>query len=191
MKKLAGYLLFSISFLLVPWGFAQDSNQSSSDSGVLVSPPIQEEGTNQESTGNNEGSSASGASDQGNLDNSGNQSPRHADVDNGASSQNDTESSSNSGDVSKDEIVVKSTEAVISQMTANLKLTQDQINAVRPIVEDNIVKVRALQQKLGHGDIDGKTMVNQRTQLTIDEDKALSSILTPDQLKLWVSIQDQ
>ncbi len=149
------------------------------------------QGTNQESTGNNEGSSASGASDQGNLDNSGNQSPRHADVDNGASSQNDTESSSNSGDVSKDEIVVKSTEAVISQMTANLKLTQDQINAVRPIVEDNIVKVRALQQKLGHGDIDGKTMVNQRTQLTIDEDKALSSILTPDQLKLWVSIQDQ
>ena len=89
-----------------------------------------------------------------------------------------------------DEIVVKATNAVIFQMTANLKLTQDQISAVRPIITDNIVKVRNLQQSLEDGSIDGNTMYTRREQLTNDEYQKLSAILTPDQMKLWVNIQN-
>jgi len=89
-----------------------------------------------------------------------------------------------------DDIVVKATNAVIYQMTANLKLTQGQITAVRPIIADNIVKTRVLQQSLEDGNIDGKTMYNQRQQLINEEYRELGSVLTPDQLKLWISIQN-
>ena len=90
-----------------------------------------------------------------------------------------------------DDIVVKATNAVIFQMTANLKLTQDQISAVQPIIADNIAKVRNLQQSLEDGTIDSSTMYNQRQQLVNDEDLQLGSILTPDQMKVWLSIQGQ
>lgn len=88
-----------------------------------------------------------------------------------------------------DEIVVKGTNVVIFQMTANLKLTQAQIDAVRPIIADNIAKVRNLQKKLEHGLIDSKTMYRQREQLTNDEYRQLGAILSPDQMKVWISIQ--
>lgn len=90
-----------------------------------------------------------------------------------------------------DEIVVKAANAVIFEMTANLKLTQDQINAVQPIVTDNIVKVRNLQQSLEDGTIDSRAMYSQRQQLSDDENQELSSILTPDQMRVWMSMQDQ
>ncbi|MBF0570306.1 MAG: hypothetical protein HQL12_00395 [Candidatus Omnitrophica bacterium] len=174
---MAWCLLFSVFFLSIPLVFAQDSKQFSSDSGVLVSPPAQAQVSVQGSTVNNAGSGASDLSDQGNSDNPGPHSPLQPDGD--------------SGNIPKDDIVVKGTNAVIFQMTANLKLTQDQINAVRPIVADNIANVRNLQQKLEDGAINGKTMYNQREQLTIDEFRKLSTILTPDQMKVWISIQSQ
>jgi len=90
-----------------------------------------------------------------------------------------------------EEIVVKATDAVMFQMTANMKLTQDQLEAIRPIVTDNIVKIRDLQLGLQRGDIDGKTMYNQREQLIEEEDRKLSYILTKDQMKVWINIQDQ
>jgi len=90
-----------------------------------------------------------------------------------------------------DEIVIKATNAVIFEMNANLKLSQDQINAIQPIVADNIVKTRNLQQSLQDGNIDGSTMYSQRQQLTNDENSQLAAILTPDQMKVWINIQNQ
>ena len=161
--------LFSVFFLLASWVFAQDSDQSLADSGVLVSSPNHTHVVGQDSTVNN------GSNDDG-------------------SSQNmrpDSSDSPNTSNPPTDEIVVKATDAVIFQMTANLKLTQDQISAVRPIITDNIVRVRKLQQSLQDGTIDSKAMYDQRLQLTEDEDRQLSHILSADQLKLWVSIQGQ
>jgi hypothetical protein len=94
-------------------------------------------------------------------------------------------------ETSADDIVIKAANAVIFQMTANLKLTPDQTGAVRPVIMDNIVKTRKLQQRLKDGAVDGKTMVRQRRELTEDEDRRLLPILTPGQLKTWMDIQNQ
>ena len=91
---------------------------------------------------------------------------------------------------STDEIITKSTDTMMFQITANMKLTQDQINAVREIVIDNIVKIRKLQLSLEDGTIDGKTMYDKKKQLTQDEDQTLSRIFTPDQMKIWLNIQN-
>ena len=90
----------------------------------------------------------------------------------------------------KDDIVLKATKVVVFQMTANLKLTQDQISAVQPIIANNIAKVRNLQQNLEDGTIDSSTMYSQRQQLIDDEDLQLGSVLTPDQMRVWIKIQN-
>ncbi len=90
-----------------------------------------------------------------------------------------------------DEIVVKATDAVMFQITANMKLTQDQINATRPIIADNIVKVRNLQLSLENGTIDGKAMYTQKQQLINDENQELSHIFTSDQMRVWLNIKNE
>lgn len=159
--KLVGGLLFSVFFLLASWVFAQDPDRSSYGPGVLVSSSIH---------------------------------PQVSDQDNSnVSSQNTTENSSDSGKTSNsstDEIVIKSTNAIMLQITENMKLTQDQINIIRPIIEDNIVQVRDLQLSLEKGKIDGKTMYSQRQQFNNDEDQKLGRILTADQMKVWMKIQN-
>jgi len=77
------------------------------------------------------------------------------------------------------------------QMKANLKLTQEQISFLEPIITDNIVQARKLQLSLENGTIDGKTMYQQKQQLTQQEYKELGSILSADQLKTWINIQEQ
>jgi len=75
-------------------------------------------------------------------------------------------------------------------MTANLKLTQEQIDAIEPIIANNIAKVRNLQQSLEDGTIDSGTMYSQRQQLFNKEGQELSSILSTDQMKAWIIIQN-
>ena len=77
----------------------------------------------------------------------------------------------------------------MSQITANMKLTQDQISAVQVIIADNIAKVRNLQLSLGKGSIDAKTMNSQRELFNNDENQKLSQIFTSDQMKVWMNIQ--
>lgn len=77
------------------------------------------------------------------------------------------------------------------QITANMKLSQDQINTIQPIIMKYIIKIRDLQQSLESGKIDGKTMYDQREQLYKDEDRELSLILTPAEMNLWANIQIQ
>jgi hypothetical protein len=165
--KLIGCLLFSTFFLLGSWAFAQDSDQSSSDSGVLVSSPAHAQGSDVLDT-----------SDQGNLNNSGQQKHQHSSGDD------------NSGASFSNGVVDEATSAVVSELTSSLKLTQDQISAIQPIVADNIAKNRSLQQSLVDGLIDAKTMNVQRQQLTGEENLALNSILTPDQMKVWMNMQN-
>ena len=122
-------------------------------------------------------------------------SPTHTEVpdqdnsDGSNGGNNDTESKAPVHS-STDPIVIKATDAVMFQMIANLKMSQDQIDAVRPIVMDNIVKVRSLQQSVEDGTIDSKAMVEQRKGLTGDEDQQLSHILSADQMKVWLNMQE-
>lgn len=92
---------------------------------------------------------------------------------------------------STETVVIKATDAVIFEMTANLKLTQDQIAAARPIIMDNIVKVRKLQQSLKEGQLDSKSMYDQRQALMQEEYGLLGPILTAGQLKAWIIIQQE
>jgi hypothetical protein len=179
MNKLSGYLLLGAFFLLAPWSFAQDADQSSSDSGVLVSPPIHAQGSDQDSAGNNESNDAPSLSDRGSSNNPGHKGHRQGNSDGGVS------------DSSTDEIIIKSTNNVMSQITENMKLTPGQISAIQPVIQDNIIRVRDLQLSLEKGAIDGKAMYSQRKQLIDEENRKLNSIFTPDQMKIWVNIQNE
>jgi len=171
MKKLACVLFFSVFYLLPSSTFAQDSGQSSADSGVLVSPPIQAADKNN-GTSNNVKSDALISS---NPDTSSNPKPnRPQDADGNAS----------------DEIILKSTNAMMLQITENMKLTQDQVRAIEPVIKDTIIRTRDLQLSLEKGTIDGKTMYSQREELTRQENQRLGRILTADQMKVWMNIQN-
>ncbi len=159
-------LFFILLFILIPRVFAQNPDQTLSDSGVLVS-------------GNNTSSAVIGLADRDDPIDPGNQQERQSVV--------NSDDASNS---STDPIIMKSTDAVMFQITANMKLSQDQIKTIQPIIMKYIVKVRDLQQSLGKGDIDGKTMYGQREQLYKDEDRELSRIFTSDQMNIWANIQN-
>jgi len=175
VNKFFWYFLFCAIFLLIPWVFAQDSDQSSSDSGILVSSPTQTQNSPQDGAGNSESGDSSSLSDQSNSD---------------QGTKGDNSDNPDGSVSSTDPIIVKSTDAVMFQITANMKLSQDEINAVRAIIEDNIVKMRNLQLSLQSGAIDSKTMYSQRQQLTNDENQKLSLIFTPDQMKIWINMQN-
>ncbi|MBF0504611.1 MAG: hypothetical protein HQL14_05860 [Candidatus Omnitrophica bacterium] len=164
-----------MGFFLAFWGLAQGADQSSSD-GVLVSGAVGAQASDQQNSSNNRRRSQLilvGGED--------------------SSSQNTLpNSNSNKGSFNQpmDEIVIKATSVIMSQMTANMKLTQEQINTIRPIIEDNIVRTRELQLLLEKGTIDAKTMYTRREQLNNGKNQALSRILNSDQMKVWMSIQN-
>jgi parvulin-like peptidyl-prolyl isomerase len=174
VRRLAACVLFGASLLVASWVFAQDADQSSG-SGVLVSG----------------GGDTPDLSDQ---DPSAPGRQKHQDSEGDAPSQDNAQTSGGNGDASNsstDEIVIKATDAVMFQITANMKLTQDQINAIRPIIMDNITKVRDLQLSVQKGNIDSKAMYDQKEQLNAQEDQQLGRILTSDQMKIWTNIQSQ
>jgi hypothetical protein len=147
----------------MPFAYAQDNDQSPAGSGVLVS------------------------GDDSNLPKE-----EHNDGDNAPQDKPmDKADTANPPTSPTDDIIVKSTDLVIFQMTANLKLTPDQVNAAKPIVTDYEVKVRDLQLSLQKGNMDSKAMVLQRNLAVEDENNALSHVFSPDQLKLWIEIENE
>lgn len=163
MNKLL--LVLFVFFLTRPCVYAQDSDQSSS--GVLVSPSINEQMPDQGSRliKNGDGEVSSGDVAEHRNDHVKQPSP-------------------------PDDIIAKSTDALMQQITINMKLTPDQINAIRPIIEDNIAKTRDLQLSLQKGIIDGKAMYSQSQQLAVQENQKLGAILTIDQMRAWLNIQN-
>jgi len=96
MKYLVGCLSLSAFFLASFFVFAQNSNGPSSDSGVLVSPPIKAQGADQDNTANNGGRNVSDSSNQSNSNSHGHHRNHQADGDSGSSSASATGSNSNS-----------------------------------------------------------------------------------------------
>ena len=174
-KFIFGFLL-SVSFLLSTCVFAQNSEQSSSDSGVLVSPPINAQASGKDNSGNNGSILVQDSSNQGVSNNTGKfNKPKKADQ---------------PKLVPVDEIDLKAADFIMSQITANMKLTDDQLSAVRMIVQDNVVQAKKLQLSVENGTMDSKTMSQQTMQLTDVENKKLAKVLTSDQMRAWINIQN-
>ncbi len=54
MRIPVSFLIINLCFASSTWVFAQNAELESTSSGVLVSPPYQDQGTEQENTGNTE-----------------------------------------------------------------------------------------------------------------------------------------
>ena len=71
-----------------------------------------------------------------------------------------------------DEIIVKATNAAMFQITANMKLTQEQIDAIRPIIEENIVKAGTFSKVWNTGISTAKRcMAKDNRQTWVAEDR--------------------
>ena len=80
---------------------------------------------------------------------------------------------------------------IVAKIQKELNLTQQQIDAVKPIIRENIAKREELRQS-----VEDQTMIIDRDiiqskieQLDQDEDQKLSQILTRDQMNKWVQKQ--
>ena len=80
---------------------------------------------------------------------------------------------------------------IIAKMGKELNLTQQQVDAVKPIIREDIAKREELRQS-----IQDQTMIADRDiirgkieQLDKDVDQKLSQILTHDQMNKWVQKQ--
>lgn len=76
---------------------------------------------------------------------------------------------------------------VVARMQAQLNLTNQQVTAVKPVIEDYMAKRRqAIQNMRQTGDRDG--MRTQMRRLRAEELQQLSQILTADQMARWKSM---
>ena len=80
---------------------------------------------------------------------------------------------------------------IIGKMAKELNLTQQQVDAVKPIIREDIAKREEFRQS-----IQDQTMIADRDiirdkieQLDKDEDQKLSQVLTHDQMNKWVQKQ--
>ena len=164
-------LVISCFFLLYSQAFAEKSDLAVSDTGVLVSPPV------------DGGSGKSSVLDQSDQTEENNVEVEHSDETAESSSLN------NVGNKSLDPIIVKSTDFIMTQITLNMKLSAGQINAVRFIIQDNVIKSRELQDSLKEGDIDAKAIYARSQDLIAQENRRLSNIFNQDQMRAWLNIQ--
>jgi len=96
MKCLVRCLSLGIFFMASPLVFAQNSDGPSSDSGVLVSPPIKAQAADQDNTANNGGRNVSDSSNQNNSNSPGHHRHHQTDGNSGSSSVSDISSNSDS-----------------------------------------------------------------------------------------------
>ena len=80
---------------------------------------------------------------------------------------------------------------IVAKMQAKLNLTQDQINAITPIIEKYSPKREKLRQSMEDGAKDKDAVRIQSKQLKADEKQELSQVLSADQLSQWERMQNQ
>jgi hypothetical protein len=75
---------------------------------------------------------------------------------------------------------------IVAKMKTRLKLTQSQVIAVNPIIEEYVDKRQHIMQGLAIPLMaDRKSIESQLMRLKEKEKEKLSQVLTPDQLKKW------
>jgi hypothetical protein len=75
----------------------------------------------------------------------------------------------------------------VDKMKRELRLTDTQAEAIRPVIKDYWTKKEALLQDVaGQGIVDHVSVKNSLKALRDDEHQKLSKILTADQMKQWI-----
>ena len=76
----------------------------------------------------------------------------------------------------------------VHKMKTELKLTDSQADAIRPVIKDYLIKRRAILEEIsGQGIIDHVTVKGTLKGLRENEYQKLSKILSEDQMKKWVN----
>ncbi|MDE2010294.1 MAG: hypothetical protein KGJ09_09505 [Candidatus Omnitrophica bacterium] len=84
---------------------------------------------------------------------------------------------------------VAGTGVIVSRIQTKLNLTQDQTDAVAPIVEKYAVQRRQLRQNMRAKTINRAACARQLKQLKVNERMELSQVLSNNQLRRWDSLQ--
>jgi len=78
-----------------------------------------------------------------------------------------------------------SADQIIARMQSKLNLTQDQVAAVKPIIEKYSSEREELRQTMDDGTADRDTIRTQMKQLREAETKDLSQVLSSQQMGFW------
>jgi hypothetical protein len=84
-----------------------------------------------------------------------------------------------------------SAEDIIAKMQSKLNLTQDQVNAITPIIEKYSSKREALRQSMEDGTADRDTIGSQMKQSKTDEKQELSQVLSADQMNQFEQMMNR
>ena len=84
-----------------------------------------------------------------------------------------------------------SADEIIAKMKTQVNLTKEQYDALKPIIESNIIKRQQLMQDLKDKGITDKGIIkNTMEELGKEENQKLSQVLTKDQMDKWISYQN-
>ena len=79
-----------------------------------------------------------------------------------------------------------SADAMAQKMQKKLNLTQDQVNQIKPILEENMAKRQQLKGSMQGGG-DRSAMFKQMKQMQEEQNQKLSKVLTPEQMQQWTA----
>ena len=81
-------------------------------------------------------------------------------------------------------------DTIVTRMKVQLNLTQAQVEAIKPIIEEYTLERQQLRETLrDQGVTDSSIILSRMEQLRQEEKQRLTKILTPVQLKKWSSSQ--
>ncbi|MBF0511297.1 MAG: hypothetical protein HQL13_03110 [Candidatus Omnitrophica bacterium] len=84
---------------------------------------------------------------------------------------------------------VISADEIVSKMQVKLHLTQDQMTAVKPIIEKFLSKREELKSSMEDGTNDKDKIKGEMKQLRLDEAQELGQVLSAAQLSQWKQMQ--
>ena len=84
-----------------------------------------------------------------------------------------------------------SADEIIAKMKTQINLTKQQADALKPIIENNIMQRQQLMQDLKKEGVTDKSIIqNTMEQLEKDKNQKIAQILTKDQMDKWVSYKN-
>ena len=84
-----------------------------------------------------------------------------------------------------------SADEIIAKMKTQVNLTKQQTDALKPIIENNIIQRQQLMQDLKKEGVTDKSIIhNTIEQLEKDNNQKIAQVLTKDQMDKWVSYQN-
>ena len=78
---------------------------------------------------------------------------------------------------------------IVTRMKSDLNLTQDQVTAVTPIIEEYFSKRKELRKNIEDGTVSKDSIPSQLKQLRADENQELSKVLSADQMSQWGKVR--